>query len=121
MPDPRHQLGLRGERTAAAWLSERGWTILERRWRGEGGELDLICLDRGGALVAVEVKVRSTGRAGSAAESLDPRRLGRLRRTLASYAAERRLRAVALRIDLVTLTREGRAWRLAHHAAVDRL
>ncbi len=119
MPDPRHQLGLRGERRAAAWLSARGWTVLERRWRGEGGELDLVCLDPGGVLVAVEVKVRSTGRSGSAEESLDARRVGRLRRTLAGYAAERRLRVAILRIDAVTLTREGRAWRLAHHPAVD--
>jgi putative endonuclease len=119
MPNPRHQLGQRGELRAAAWLSARAWTVLERGWRGEGGELDLVCREPGGVLVGVEVKVRSTGRAGSAAESLDRRRVGRLRRTLAGYAAEHGVPGSGLRIDLVTLTREGQAWRLVHHAAVD--
>lgn len=119
MADPRHLLGQRGEAAAARWLAGKGWRILERRWRGAWGELDLVCRDPGGAVVAVEVKLRSTGRSGAPGESLDARRLGRLRRSLAEYAGALPATPSSLRVDLVTLTRQGSDWRLAHYRGVD--
>lgn len=121
MPDPRHQLGRRGEEMAAAWLASRGWTILERRWRSAAGELDLVATDPAGVLVAVEVKLRRSPRVGEPAEAIDRRRLLRLRAALGQF------RAIsggptwgALRVDLVAISRTpGGAWRLAHHPAID--
>lgn len=121
MADPRHQLGGQAEEAVAAWLSGRGWRILARRWRWSGGELDLVCLDAGGVLVGVEVKVRRTDRAGSGAESVDRRRLARLRTTLARYARTSGLAADGLRIDLVSLRpAAGGRWLLERLPAVDR-
>lgn len=121
MPDPRHLLGLRGEEIAAAWLTSRGWTILARRWRSPAGELDLVAVDPQGTLVAVEVKLRRSPRAGEPAEAVDRRRLLRLRAALGQF---RSLPGEAmrneLRIDLLAISRgsDGR-WRLAHHPAID--
>ncbi|MDP9250548.1 MAG: YraN family protein [Chloroflexota bacterium] len=121
MPDPRHVLGARAEEATAAWLKGAGWRVLARRWRSGAGELDLVCLDPSGALVGVEVKLRRTARAGSAADSINRERLGRLRATLAQFAAERAgAFLVDLRLDLVTVTpAEGGEWRLARFARVD--
>ena len=120
MPDPRHHLGQLAEEACAAWLMSIGWRVLERRWRSGSGELDLICLDPGGALVGVEVKLRRTRRAGSAAEAVDRRRVVRLRLTLARYAVEARSHASELRLDLVTVTpTESDQWRLARFPGVD--
>ena len=121
MPDPRHLLGARAEDAAAAWLANAGWRVLARRWRASAGELDLVCLDPSGALVGVEVKLRRTPHAGSAAESVDRHRLMRLRTTLARFAVERDLAFVAdLRLDLVTVTpAQGGQWRLARYPGVD--
>lgn len=121
MPDPRHALGERAEEAAAAWLSARSWTILARRWRCPEGELDLVALDPGGVLVAIEVKLRRTGRAGDALESIDRHRLRRLRTALVRFrAAAARPMSEEMRIDLVTLRPGGPgAWRLAHHRAID--
>lgn len=121
MPDPRHQLGRRGEQAAARWLAVRGWRVLERRWRTAGGELDLVCIDPDGALVGLEVKLRSTGRAGTGLESIDSRRLRRLRAALSTFRALHRPPCTGMRIDLVTLSREGEAWRLCHYRGLDRL
>lgn len=121
MPDPRHVLGQRAEQTTATWLANRGWTILDRRWRCADGELDIVALDPDGVLVAVEVKLRRGARAGDPLDSVDRLRRGRLRAALGRYRAEAPM-AVGdgLRIDLVALrpTNEG-GWRLTHHRAVD--
>ena len=119
MSDPRHELGLRAERATATWLTECGWRVLARRWRSTGGEIDLVCLDGSGTLVAVEVKLRRTARAGSAVEALDRRRLGRLRASLSDYARGTDHWPAGLRIDLVTATPEGSGWRLARLVGVD--
>ncbi|MDP9467446.1 MAG: YraN family protein [Chloroflexota bacterium] len=121
MPDPRHMLGQQGEEVAAAWLATRGWTVMARRWRCPVGELDLVALDPGGVLVAIEVKVRRSARAGDPRESVDRKRLLRLRAALGQFRARLgRPIAEGSRIDLVAVcpAPDGR-WRLAHHQAID--
>lgn len=118
MADRRHVLGLRAESAAARWLEQRGWIVLVRRHRTPAGELDLVCRDPSGALVGVEVKLRSSNRAGQPSEALDGRRIGRLRRALATYAAADGS-WTELRIDLVTFSRDPGGWRLRLHRGVD--
>jgi putative endonuclease len=121
MPDPRHQLGLRAEEATAVWLTGRGWTILGRRWRCPEGEIDIIAVDAEGVLVAVEVKLRSTGRSGDPVESVDRRRLRRLRAALGRFGALPRCAShEGLRIDLVAVRpADGDTWRLSRHPAIE--
>lgn len=121
MPDPRHALGQRAEELAATWLSTRGWTILARRWRCPHGELDLVARDPDGELVAIEVKLRRTDRAGSPSESIRRHRLVRLRSALGRFAAETGAPAGAgMRVDLLAVRpADGGRWRLTHQRAVD--
>jgi Holliday junction resolvase-like predicted endonuclease len=104
MADRRHTLGIEAELAVATWLSASGWTILARRQRSAaGGEVDLIALDPSETLVAVEVRARMTRRTGGGPDTLDARRIGRIGRTLAAFAAECSTRHTGLRIDLVSL------------------
>lgn len=121
MPNPRHLLGLRAEDATAAWLTTRGWTVLARRWRCPEGELDLVALDPGGVLVAIEVKLRRGGRAGDPLESVDRRRLRRLRAALGRFRGSAPWPAGdGVRIDLVSVRpAAGGRWRLAHHLGID--
>jgi putative endonuclease len=123
MADARHALGRSAEDAAARWLMGLGWRILARRWRVAEGELDVVALDGAGTLVGVEVRARSSTRAGSALESVDARRVARLRRALARYAVEVAPPHTATRLDLVSLRREqteaGPRWRATRLEAID--
>jgi putative endonuclease len=104
MADPRHTLGQSAEDAVARWLERRGWRVLARRQRSAaGGEVDLIALDPGGVLVAIEVRARRSQRAGAAWASVDRRRVRRLERTLVSVAAGSGTPHRGLRVDLVTV------------------
>jgi putative endonuclease len=119
MSAAQQQLGRLAEDATARWLATRGWCVLERRWRSPSGEIDLVCRDPDGVLVGVEVKLRRTSRAGGAADAVDARRLARLRGALVDYARQPASRATGLRIDLVSVTPAGTAWRLERTPGVD--
>lgn len=80
----RTALGRFGEDAAAAWLKARGYSIVERNWRGTGGELDLVALHEGW-WAAVEVKTRSGLGYGDPFEAIGPRKLARLHRLMRQW------------------------------------
>lgn len=61
--------GKAGEELAERILARRGLTPLARNVRCRGGEVDLVCLDRG-TVVFVEVRLRSNPGFGGAAASI---------------------------------------------------
>ncbi len=75
-----HLSGLAAEEAAARRYARAGCAILDRRWRGAGGEIDLVARD-GGVLVFVEVK-----RGGSFARAAE--RLGKRQRARLCASAE---------------------------------
>jgi len=81
-------LGRAGERAAAELLKRRGYEVVGAGFTARRGEIDLICR-RGGELVIVEDKTRTTETFGTPAEAVGPRK----RRALAAAAAEYRLLA----------------------------
>lgn len=100
----QRRLGQRGEEYAAQWLIARGWTILERNWRGSAGELDVVALD-GDVLVGVEVKLRRSEELGAAEEAVTLAKALRLLQTTAEYVAHHPEHGERLwRVDLVAIT-----------------
>jgi putative endonuclease len=101
--------GRRGEWLAVAFLSLKGYRLLQRRFGGKGGEIDLI-MARGNDIVFVEVKARASLDDAASAITADKRRLieARIRQWLARnpWAMQRNLRA-----DAVFLA----PWRLPRH------
>ncbi len=89
-----------GEASAARWLSRQGMVLLDRNWRCELGEIDLVLRD-GSVLVVCEVKTRASAAFGSPFEAVSPAKLARLRRLAARWMAERGVRVDEVRFDLV--------------------
>ena len=117
-PDPRRELGQRGEDLAAAMLTEAGLVVLDRNWRCRTGELDIVATD-GATLVVVEVKTRTGTGYGTPAESVTPRKLARMRRLAQLWLAEHRVGWVAVRFDVVAvLARPGARPEVEHLVGV---
>lgn len=72
------------EQVAAEHLTAAGWRLLASNFRLRGGELDLV-FRAGATVVVVEVKQRSSAAYGYPAESIDRRKLARLRATAHYY------------------------------------
>ncbi len=69
--------GANAETLACRYLSEQGVKIVERNYRTQRGEIDIIARDEG-TLVFVEVRLRSNPGFGGAAQSIDARKQARL-------------------------------------------
>jgi putative endonuclease len=108
-PDPRQELGRRGEQVAVDHLLRRGFDIIERNYRTRWGELDIVAYD-GCALIFCEVKARrmpSRGgppaRAGSPLDAVHGAKRTQLRKMAGRWLIERRERPFAeeLRFDAI--------------------
>lgn len=73
--------------------------MLARNWRGEGGEIDLLCR-RGDTVVICEVKARSSLAFGHPWEAVGPAKRRRLRRLTAQWLASNGVRTTAVRFDV---------------------
>ena len=94
------QRGRRAETIAAWWLRLHGWSIVARRARVSGGEVDLVAR-RGRVLAFVEVKQRSTRLAAD--WSLDEYRLRRVAAAAEQLAVRHARAGDVIRIDAVTI------------------
>lgn len=110
----RQALGAYGEEVAARHLRARGMVVLERNWRCDEGEIDLVLRD-GPALVVCEVKTRTSLAAGTPHEAITADKLARLVRLGERWARERGVRPPETRIDLVAVLRLRRGPAVVDH------
>jgi putative endonuclease len=96
------KLGRTGEDRAAAWYTERGYTVLARNWRCGQGEIDLLCT-RGAVLVVCEVKARRTDAYGEPFEAVTRAKQLRLRRLVVQYLRSYGGRYDEVRFDVASL------------------
>lgn len=99
-------LGRRGEDLAAAYLTGKGFVVLDRNWRCWFGELDIVARD-GAELAAVEVKTRSGLDYGHPFEAVSGEKLDRLLLLARRWARERGLAPSVVRIDVVGIIDDG--------------
>ena len=83
-PTAKMALGERGEKFAARYLRRQGYKILVRRFKGRGGEIDLVCRHKDW-LVFVEVKTRKSEHYGSPSESVKSEKQRHASKTALEY------------------------------------
>ncbi|GAA1445303.1 YraN family protein [Mycobacterium cookii] len=117
-PDPaaehRRLLGERGETIAARHLTRLGLVLVDRNWRCDAGEIDLVLRD-GAVLVICEVKTRTSTDYGDPLEAVTPVKVARLRRLAARWLRVHGCHPEDVRIDMVgVLARPGRPVEVEH-------
>lgn len=101
-----HHAGLAAEAAVARRYCARGCTVAAARWRGAGGELDLVLRD-GAGLIFVEVK-KSRSFAAAAAR-LAPRQIARITAAASEFlAGEPGGQDTPARFDVALLDAQGR-------------
>lgn len=106
MTGTRQALGALGEQVAERYLTARGMQVVDRNWRCDQGEIDLVLQD-GGDLVVCEVKTRRSMAFGQPVEAITRAKLARLRRLAGCWTSAHERTGLQLRIDVVGLLRHG--------------
>ena len=102
MPANKPGKGEYGEIIAEGYLRAKGYAILETRYKCPYGEIDLIA-SNGGTTAFIEVKLRKTSKAGSAAESVTPQKQRRIIHSALHYIAARNLTGEIYRFDVIEI------------------
>ncbi len=107
MTQAKQLLGLRGERIAEEWLVQRGWRVVERRFRSGHRDIDLV-VERVGAegrLIAfVEVKTRVSSGYGGPLGAVHWKKQREMARAARDWMSRERGTAASFRFDVVGVT-----------------
>lgn len=100
----RRATGKRGEDLAADYLTQQGLVVVERNYRCQWGEIDIICR-QGALLVFVEVRSKTSDRYGTPEESINRVKISRIRKTAMEYLNNHpEGRSGKLRFDFIAVT-----------------
>ena len=109
----RQDIGRYGEERAAVFLQDRGYEIIERNWRSQAGEIDLIAKDKD-RLVFVEVKTRNGSGFGQPFEAITANKVARMRRLVAHWCATKQVSGVKVRLDAIAVLITGGKVHIEH-------
>ncbi len=116
-PEARKAQGDAGEERACRHLEKMGFGIVERNFRTEGGEVDVVAR-KGDALVFVEVRSREDAGFGTPEESVDLRKRLRVVRAARAYLSSVPPSSWReARFDVIAVEGSGEAAVLRHYPA----
>lgn len=106
------ELGETGEQIAARYLEEQGCVILDRHYRKDHKEVDIIALDHG-ELAVVEVKTRTNEDLFTAEQAVDHHKRQNIIRVANNYV-RRYHRTEPLRFDIIAIVGSGATAEIRH-------
>ena len=108
-----NELGKEGELIAINYLKEKGYTILEKNWRWQKAEVDIIA-KQDQTLVFVEVKARETDYFGNPADAVNSKKEQLLKDAAEAYLEQTGLEN-EVRFDIVSIVQaKGKKPRIEH-------
>lgn len=111
---PHIKLGQTGENVAAAILQQSGYTILERNWRHERLELDLIC-ELQGEIIFVEIKTRKKNAYGGGPGAITKAKINKLSRAAQFWLNAANRWDSPCRFDVICLYGANGVFRMEHY------
>lgn len=107
-----NELGKKGEQLAVDFLLKNGYRILERNYRFQKAEIDIIA-QKGENVCAVEVKTRSTPDFGNPQDFVKPKQIQQQVKALDHYITANDL-DVEARFDIVAIIKNKLGTKLEH-------
>lgn len=92
--------GKTGEDIACSYLKQNGYKIMDRNYKTDIGEIDIVCTDTK-TLIFVEVKARSTEDFGYPSEAVTYHKRQKINQVSSQYIKQFRLFDVAVRFDVI--------------------
>lgn len=107
-----NQLGKKGEQLAVDFLLKKGYEIVERNFRFEKAELDIIA-QYNDTLAIVEVKTRSSADFGNPQDFVKPKQIKNLVKAVDEYVTVNDL-DVEVRFDIIAIVKNGKSFEVEH-------
>ena len=107
-----NELGKKGEVIAAEYLEGEGFRIVERNWRYNKKEIDLIAFDED-RFVVIEVKTRTTDGWEHPKEAITVSKIRFLVEATEAYIMQNDIQE-EVRFDVVTLIPQNGGWKIEH-------
>jgi len=111
--DYRKRVGREGEERAVHYLKGKGFTILERNYRAERGEIDIIALDRD-ILVFIEVKTQRHDSFGEPEAWVDQKKQAQIGKVAQAYIQQHNINDRDCRFDVIGIVDTDRNMEIRH-------
>ena len=109
----KHAKGVQGEDMAVEYLKKKGYRIIERNFRFERGEVDVVAED-GDALVFIEVKSRRSKSFGAPHEAVTRKKQMQIRKVAGGYLFEKEVGDHYCRFDIIAIQYSGDSVKIEH-------
>lgn len=109
----KQETGKSGEDIAVEYLEKKGYIILERNFRCNQGEIDIIAMDKQ-EIVFIEVKTRSNQNYGLASEAVNKQKRKHMIKAIKYYIYVRNLENDFIRIDVMEIYIKGKKAYINH-------
>jgi len=107
-----NDLGNKGERLALDFLVANGYTILEKNYRFQKAEIDIIA-QKEDILAVIEVKTRSTDYFGNPQDFVNKKKIELLLKTINHYVDQKDL-DLEIRFDIIAILIQGGKTNIEH-------
>lgn len=107
-----NELGKKGEALAVDFLLKNDYEIIERNYRFDKAEVDIIA-KKENILAIIEVKTRSTIDFGNPQDFVKPKQIQRLVKAVDEYVTLSELQ-VEVRFDIIAIVRQGKTFQIEH-------
>ncbi|MBT3742141.1 putative endonuclease [Polaribacter sp. Hel1_33_78] len=107
-----NELGKKGEQLAIAFLLKNEYKILEKNYRFQKAEVDIIAQKKD-VLAVVEVKTRSTTYFGNPQDFVNPKKIKLLLSAIDNYVVEKDL-DVEVRFDIIAIIHQKKETKIEH-------
>lgn len=107
-----NELGTKGEQIAVDFLLKNGHSIIERNYRFDKAEVDIIA-QKGDTLAIIEVKTRSTADFGDPQDFVKPKQIKNLIKAVDEYITVNQL-DVDVRFDIIAIIKTKSDYEIEH-------